>query len=447
MYSEQFDTLYPISSLKRAKPGVEITAVDDGGLGCELGLEIGDRILKINGRKLRDYLDFQFYAGSEDRLRLDIEKRDGEQWELEVEVGEGEIWGLDFETFTPRQCANECLFCFCEQNPPDARPALFFRDEDIRLSFLHGNYTTMTSMSRDEMNRIVEQRLSPQFVSVHATDLEVRKYLLGRKRIDDVLEKMRFFIDHGIELHAQVVLCPKINDGAQLEKTVHDLVTLYPGLQSTAIVPLGITKYHRNKDLLTPATDEWCGEVIDQVTPWQRKFYQKLGTRFAFLGDEFYLRAGRPVPGRAHYGQSPQIEDGVGMVRRFLVDFKNMTRRRTLRPATRRVHGTVATGTLFYPILKSVIEEFNRLYSTALKPLRVVNDYFGEECSVAGLLSGRDFIKAKGNIEGNFLIIPPETVTTERERFLDDLTLENLRSELKMPVYKEGWKSILSLMH
>jgi putative radical SAM enzyme (TIGR03279 family) len=444
MYSDQFDTLYPVAQLKRRR-GVEITAVDDGGLGQELGLTVGDRILSINGKRLRDYIDFQFYSGSEDELKIEVEKASGDRWEVEVEIDEGEIWGLDFETFMPRQCANECLFCFCEMNPPDARPSLFFRDEDIRLSFLHGNYTTMTSMSRDEMTRIVEQRLSPQYVSVHATDMEVRKFLLGRTKIDDVLEKMRYFISHGIEMHAQIVLCPRINDGKHLEQTVHDLAALFPGVQSAAIVPLGLNKHHKRRELLTPVTNEWCGEIIDQVTPWQRDFNRRFGTRFAFLGDEFYLRAGRPVPGTAHYEQSPQIEDGVGMVRRFLEDFKKMTKRRKQATA-RPLRGTITTGTLFYPIMKECVQEFNAQFGTELKPVAVVNDYFGDECTVAGLLSGRDFLKAREQYAGDFLVLPPECVSSERERFLDDLTLPQLSAELGLPVYKEGWKSILALM-
>lgn len=443
MYSDQFDSIYPVAQLKRRR-GVEITAVDIDGLGYDLGLEVGDRILTINGRKLRDYIDFQFFTGSEEQLKLAVEKASGEQWNLDVDLEEGEIWGLDFETFMPRQCANECLFCFCEMNPPDARPSLFFRDEDIRLSFLHGNYTTMTNMSRDEINRIVEQRLSPQYVSVHATDLEVRRRLLGRERIDDVLDKMRYFVEHDIELHAQIVLCPTINDGKQLEKTVFDLVKLYPGVQSAAIVPLGLNKHHKRRHLLTPVTPEWSAEVIDQVSPWQEEFKRKYGTCFAFLGDEFYLRAGREIPNNAHYGQSPQIEDGVGMVRRFLVDFKKLLKRK--KTASKLIRGTVATGTLFYPILKDCIIEFNNNFGTELKPIAVVNDFFGDEATVAGLLSGRDFVLAQKDIFGDFLILPPECVTGEKERFLDDMTLPELKEKLGIPVYKDGWKSIFSLM-
>ncbi len=444
MYSDQFDSIYPIEKLKRRR-GIEITAVDQDSLGYEIGLEKGDRILTINGRKLRDYIDFQFFTGSEEELKLEVEKTSGERWDLDVDIEEGEIWGLDFETFMPRQCANECLFCFCEMNPPEARASLFFRDEDIRLSFLHGNYTTMTNMSRDEISRIVEQRLSPQYVSVHATDLEVRRHLLGRDRIDDVLDKMRYFTEHGIELHAQIVLCPKINDGKHLEKTIFDLVTLYPGVQSAAIVPLGLNKHHKRRHLLTPVTSEWSTEIIDQVTPWQQKFQREHGTRFAFLGDEFYLRANRALPGKAHYEQSPQIEDGVGMVRRFVDDFKKMLKRRKKR-FNRSIRGTVATGTLFYPILKQTIVEFNNSFGTELKPIAVVNDFFGDETTVAGLLSGRDFLLAKNEIFGDFLVLPPECVSGDKERFLDDMTLPELTEKLAIPVYKEGWKSIFALM-
>ena len=326
MYTELFETIYPINTPKKEK-GVVVTAVEPFALGDEAGIVTGDRILTVNGYDLRDFLDFQFYAGSEDRVRLELVKRSGEIQCVDMAVGEGQIWGLDFEYFAPRQCGNDCIFCFCNQNPAGSRESLFFKDEDVRLSFLHGNYTTMSSISKMELERIVAQRLSPQYVSVHATDPEVRRYLLGRKRPDDVLAKMRYLADSGIQLHAQIVLCPTINDGEVLLGTIRDLAGLHPLLSSVAIVPVVVTKLHNYAHLLTPVTGDYAGDLIKQVRPLQRDFSRRFGWTFVFLADEFYLRAGRQVPGRAHYGDYPQIEDGVGMVRRFILEAKRTLKR------------------------------------------------------------------------------------------------------------------------
>src|SRR5919205_2088233 len=339
--------------------GVTITEVASGSLGAELELEPGDRVVKVNGRVVRDYLDFRFHTGGETELVLDVLKRGGEEWELEVERAEGEDFGLQFENIAPRQCANECLFCFCHGNPPDARPALSFRDEDVRLSFLYGNYTTLTSITEDEMRRVVEQRLTPQYVSVHATDLDVRAYLLGiDKARADVSAKLRRMIDARIEIHAQVVLCPGINDGEVLRKTVEDLAAEYPRVRSVAIVPLGLTRYNTD-ERLTPVTPEWCRQVIRELRPVQRRLRSQLGATFAFLGDEMYLRAGVPIPSRRHYGDYPQIEDGVGMVRSFREEFARLVRRleKTGPRDASRLHGTILTGTLFEPVLSELIAD------------------------------------------------------------------------------------------
>src|SRR5438132_382638 len=285
--------------------GVEISEVAVGSLGAELELEAGDRIMRINGRVVRDYLDFRFQTGGETEFVIDVRKHDGEDWELNIERDEAENFGLSFEQIVPRQCANECLFCFCKGNPETARPSLFVRDEDVRLSFLYGNYTTLTSISEDEMRRVIEQRLSPQYVSVHATDLDVRAYLLGiDKERADISAKMQRMIDAGIEIHAQVVLCPKINDGQILRRTIYDLAKLHPHVRSVAIVPLGLTRY-LNDARLTPVTPEFCRQVITEVGAVQRDLQAQLGTRFAFLGDEIYLRGGRNVPSRKHCGDFP----------------------------------------------------------------------------------------------------------------------------------------------
>jgi len=447
MYTELFETIYPINTPKKEK-GVVVTAVDPFALGDELGIEAGDRIMKVNGRELHDFLDFQFYTGSEDRVRLDIIRKSGDGAAIEVEVGEGEIWGLDFEYFSPRQCANDCIFCFCNQNPKGSRESLFFKDEDTRLSFLHGNYTTMSSISKAELDRIVQQRLSPQYVSVHATDPEVRRYLLGRKRPDDVLCKMRYLAGHDIELHAQIVLCPSINDGQVLRRTIDDLAELQPGLRSVAVVPVVFTKLHNYRDRMTAVTDAFSHALIKEVRSWQREFRRRLGTTFVFLADEFYLRAGIPLPGRAYYGDYPQIEDGVGMVRRFIVGAKKTLSRDLLfdfklEPGSLR--GTVVTGELFHPILAGYVNEINERSGTMLKVAAVRNHFFGQEVTVAGLVAGGDVLAARASIEGDFLIVPEQACLKSGNVFLDDLTMEDLEGELQMPV-AHGGASLVSLI-
>jgi putative radical SAM enzyme (TIGR03279 family) len=447
MYTELFETIYPINTPTKEK-GIVVTGVDPFALGDEAGIEAGDRIMKINGRDLRDFLDFQFYTGSEDRVRLDIVKKSGEIVTLEVEVGEGEIWGLDFEYFSPRQCANDCLFCFCNQNPKGSRESLFFKDEDTRLSFLHGNYTTMSSISKVELDRIVEQRLSPQYVSVHATDPEVRRHLLGRKRPDDVLGKMRYLAEHGIDLHAQIVLCPTINDGQVLRRTVNDLAELYPRLRSVAVVPVVFTALHNYRDKLTAVSDVFSRSLIKEVRPWQREFRRRLGTNFVFLADEFYLRAGVPLPGRAHYGEYPQIEDGVGMVRRFIIDTDKALKRDLksdfeIEPGS--LHGTVATGELFYPILSRCVNEVNERCKTKLNVVGLSNKFFGEEITVAGLISGGDVLAARQSIEGNFLIVPEQACLKSGKVFLDDVTIDDLEERLQIPV-SHGGPSLSSMI-
>jgi putative radical SAM enzyme (TIGR03279 family) len=443
MYTELFETLYPINTPKKEK-GVVVTSVDPFALGQQIGIQTGDRIMKVNGYDLRDFLDFQFYTGSEDCVRLEVVKKSGEDWQVEVEVGEGEIWGLDFEYFAPRQCANDCIFCFCNQNPAGSRQSLFFKDEDTRLSFLHGNYTTMSSISKMELDRIVSQRLSPQYVSVHATDPEVRRYLLGRKRPDDVLAKMRYLADNRIELHAQIVLCPTINDGPVLRRTVEELAELHPQLTSVAVVPVVFTKLHNYHHLLTSVTGDYARALIREVRPWQREFRRRLGSTFLFLADEFYLRAGRRVPGRAHYGDYPQIEDGVGMVRRFTIESKKtVSRDLAIEPGS--LYGTIATGELFYPILSEYVGQLNNLFGTRLRCVAVKNRFFGQEVTVAGLVGGSDLLEARGQLEGEFLIVPEQACLKSGHIFLDDLTVEDLERELKMPV-GHGGPSLMSML-
>src|SRR6187399_3639377 len=318
----EFAVTPAVTQLRR--PGVIITEVTPGSVADELELRPSDRIVKVNGRAVRDYLDFRFQTAGETELTFHVKKPNGETLEIEFDREESEDFGLMFEQIVPRQCANECLFCFCKGNPETARPSLFVRDEDIRLSFLYGNYTTLSSITDDEMKRIVEQRLSPQYVSVHATDLKTRAYLLGvDESRADISGKLKQLLDNDIELHAQVVLCPEINDGAILEKTLRDLAAHYPKVVSTAVVPVALTRYNTD-ERLTRVTPEFCRRTIHEVEKLQKEFRRTLGTTFAFLGDEIYIKGGVDIPSRRHYGNYPQIEDGVGMVRAFLGKFEKL---------------------------------------------------------------------------------------------------------------------------
>lgn len=442
----EFAVTPAVTSIRRR--GVEIADVSPESLGFELELESGDRIIKVNGRPVRDYLDFRFQTAGETELVLEVRKNSGEDWELQIERAESEDFGLSFEPIVPRQCANECIFCFCNGNPADARPSLFIKDEDVRLSFLYGNYTTLTSITEDEMRRIEEQRLSPQYVSVHATDLSVRSYLLGvDERRADITKKLARLLDAGIEIHAQVVLCPGINDGEILQRTIRDLAAEYPRITSVAIVPLGLTRYNTDPRL-TAVTPGFCRAIIDEIAPIQTDLRQRFGTTFAFLGDEIYLRAQRPVPARMHYGDYPQIEDGIGMVRSFNNDFAALVSRLKRRPLNRpsSIHGTILTGTIFAPVLKPLIEKLNDRFGTRISVEGVQNNYFGGDVSVAGLLTGGDLLSARERLHGEFVIIPRSTLKSDEDVMLDGMKLGDLAEGLGIPVYPLDFKSFAQFL-
>jgi putative radical SAM enzyme (TIGR03279 family) len=458
----EFAVTPAVTQLRRQ--GVIITEVEPGSLAEELELSPSDRIVRVNGRPVRDYLDFRFQTAGETELTLQVKRSNGETWDIELEREEGEDFGLSFEQIVPRQCANECIFCFCKGNPEDARPSLFVRDEDIRLSFLYGNYTTLSSITNDEMQRIVEQRLSPQYVSVHATDLKTRAYLLGvdEKRAD-ISGKLRQLLDNDIEIHAQIVLCPEINDGAILEKSLRDLAAEYPKVISTAIVPVALTRYNTD-ERLTRVTPEFCRRTIKEVEKLQKEFRSTLGTTFAFLGDEIYIKAGVEIPSRRHYGNYPQIEDGVGMVRSFLNRaekfLSNVSSGKKTRPSVRvgvrsvRNHpsaivpndresevltrksnyGSLLTGEMFAPYLREVVDKYNLLTGARLSVLAVPNTYFGGDVAVAGLLSGQDLVNVKDSVAGDFVLIPPQVIKSDEPILIDGMTFDQLQSEFDVPV-------------
>jgi putative radical SAM enzyme (TIGR03279 family) len=419
-----------------ARLGVKIREVEEGSVGEQIGLAPGDEILTVNGRPTPDELALKFYL-AEEQVTLELRKADGAEALCDVDLSEASSLGVKVEDFRTRTCNNACLFCFIDQLPPGVRPSLTIKDDDYRLSFLHGNYITLTNLPEKELDRIIEQALSPLYISVHATDPEVRTRMLGRRKVDDLERKMQKLIEGGIQLHTQVVLMPGINDGTHLDETLNDLYGGYPGVSSVALVPLGLSEHGRPKDLYTPITAGYCREIIQQLRPFQEKCRREIRRTFAYLADEFYIQGGVPLPDTAYYDDFAQIEDGVGMVRNFLNEFDAQMRRWSKpRPQLR---GTLATARLFFPFLKDCAERFNARFGACLQALEIENRFMGRDITVAGLLSGQDLIAAlQGKDLGDFVIIPSEAVSRVDGILVDNLSPEHVAEHLRRPVHAGG---------
>jgi len=409
---------------------LRVVAVDPESLASRIGLEPGDEIIELNGKPLLDVIDFQFQAASVGRrTTLKTQSRT-----ITFVRREWEPFGLEFESIEPMTCANQCVFCFVHQNPARVRKSLHIKDEDYRLSFLFGNYLTLTNVDESEMQRIIDQRLSPLYISVHATEPALRARLLGIPEYDGFLEKVERLSNAGITLHGQVVLCPDWNDGANLDRTIADMVKLHPGVASLAIVPLGMTDHRKNLPKLTPFTPEIARATIAHIEPVQKKLKKRLGTPFVYLGDEIYIMAGMELPQASHYRDFPQIENGVGMVRTFLKQFD--TAMRAVKGRRSSAKGTVCTGKVFLPYLKQSVDRLGM----DLKVIPVESGFWGAGIGVAGLLTGGDFIRAlKGKVHGDFVVLPSESMIGDDYLFLDDLTIKDVERELGVEVIPSGY--------
>jgi putative radical SAM enzyme (TIGR03279 family) len=412
--------------------GLHIESVVSGSIAEELEISAGDCLLAINGHTLQDVIDYSYHATSNDDLLLEIEKPDGELWELEVERYNGEALGLTFPAPDPARCANNCLFCFVHQLPKGLRKPLYIKDEDYRLSFLNGNYVTLANLKPSALARIIVQRLSPLYISVHATSPELRELLLGKQGIPPILEQLQKLADNRIVMHTQVVLCPGLNDGAELERTVADLAALYPAVQSLAVVPLGLTGHRQKLPPLTAVTANYAREFCAEWQPQAEALRKKLRQPFLFLADEFYLKAALPFPAIREYGDFPQLENGVGMVPLFLKESRQLLRR--ARPiGTFRV--TVVTGYSSYSFVKDFLEKLAAATGVELVPVAVENKLFGESITVSGLVSGNDIVAALAGREFGIALLIPDVMLKEGEGlFLDDLSLRELESKIGCPV-------------
>jgi len=412
--------------------GILIDSVAPGSIADLFEVVAGDRLLAVNGHQLRDLIDYSYYTASEEELLLEIEKADGELWELEVERSAGEPLGLVFPAPPPARCANNCLFCFVHQLPKGLRKSLYVKDEDYRLSFLNGNYVTLANITASALNRIIEQRLSPLYISVHATNPDLRERLLGTSGIPPVLEQLQSLAAARIVMHTQVVLCPGLNDGEELRRTVAELASLYPAVQSLAVVPLGLTAHREKLPQLTPVDAEYAREFISIWQPQAEALRRKLRQPFLFLADEFYLKAALPFPSIKEYGDFPQIENGVGMVPLFMKESARLLK--GIRPIG-SFRATVVTGVSSFGFVSEFLAQLAEKGGVDIVPLAVENKLFGPSITVSGLIAGNDIATSlAGHDIGSCLLVPDVMLKEGEGVFLDDVSLDGLERRIGCPV-------------
>jgi putative radical SAM enzyme (TIGR03279 family) len=411
---------------------LEILAVEPGSIAEELELQAGDVLLAVNDKPLRDQIDFQVYTAVED-LVLEVRRKDGEMWELELEKDAFEPLGLHFEHPDPTQCGNNCIFCFVHQLPRGLRRTLYVKDEDYRFSYLYGSYVTLTNISDADMERIIEQRLSPLYVSVHATDEELRARLIGRQG-PPVLDLLERLTAAGIEVHTQIVLCPGFNDGAQLERTIGDLYALHPGIRTLAVVPVGLTGYRERLPQLRPLDAAGAAAVLETLHRFQERYLAETGTRFVFAADELYLKAGVEFPPLEAYEELSQVENGVGLIPVFRADAVDvLLEARKLRAgAVSTFTGASASGELTRFAADLAAKTGVKIHLHTIR-----NDFFGGEVTVAGLIAGADLIaQLQGKELGEALLVPDVVLRDGEDVFLDDLTLPQVAQALGVAVFK-----------
>ena len=416
-----------------------VLTLDNEMAAALAGVKLGDVVTHVNGQPVLDIVDFAFLSAGE-RVTLDVEREGVGPLQFVIEKGYDEDLGIEFgdDLFDRVHiCKNKCVFCFLYQQPKGLRPSLYIKDDDYRLSFLHGNYLTLTNMGEAEFQRVIDQKLSPLFVSVHATDPEVRGRMLGRKAPEPILPRLQMLADAKIQIHGQVVLCPGYNDGARLAQTVRELSALHPeargtygGVLSVAIVPVGLTQFRDRLAALTTCTPDFTRALVSEAEEWRKGFRKTLGTNFAFLSDEFYLSAGVPVPAARQYEGFPQLEDGVGLVRLFQDDVQKVARKLPARLPHPRT-ATLVTGELAAPFVGELADTLNRVENLSVNVCAVHNDFFEGNISVAGLLTGRDVssaLRAMGDDLGERVVLPSIMLRDpDRDIFLDDMTLADFK--------------------
>ena len=413
-----------------------VSAVAPGSIAEELEIEPGDVLVSVNGQEPEDVFDYRYLMNEEEVLVV-IRKPDGEEWELEIEKEYEDDLGMEFENGLMddyRSCRNKCMFCFIDQLPKGMRDTLYFKDDDSRLSFLQGNYLTLTNMNEHDLEKIIYYKLSPINISFQATNPELRCKMLHNRFAGDIMDKVQRLKAAGIVMNGQIVLCRGVNDGEELDRSIRDLVTLMPELQSVSVVPVGLTRYRDGLYQLEPFTKEDACRVLDLIHSWQEKLVKKYGTHFIHAGDEWYILAERSMPEETTYDGYLQLENGVGMVRLLkeevdacLADLPGDDRKRKV---------TIATGELAAPYLREHVIAIRKKYpGVEAQVITVKNEFIGGKITVAGLLTGQDLVnQLKGKDLGEELLLTTNMLKSDEPIFLDDMTVEQLQIALQIKV-------------
>jgi putative radical SAM enzyme (TIGR03279 family) len=413
-----------------------IKEMESGSIAEELGLEPGDELISVNGKPVKDVFDYM-YLIKDEHLAVLVKKPDGEEWELDIEKDYDEDLGIIFESPLMDEyasCRNKCIFCFIDQMPPDMRETLYFKDDDARLSFLRGNYITLTNLSDEDVDRIIFYKLSPINISIHTTNEELRCRMLNNRFAGKSFARMKRFKDAGITMHGQIVLCKGINDGDELERTIHDLSEYLPELVSVSVVPAGLTKFRKGLPRLEGFTKEDSIKVLETICRWQDIFLKHYKTRFIYAADEWYVNAGFPIPDEASYEGYPQLENGVGMLRSFMDEFYAALEDITGDNRIRNI--SVATGVCAAPFIKEMTESLSTRFPGIHTAVHIIiNNFFGRAITVSGLLTGQDIIAGlKGTDIGERLLLPDNLLREGENVLLDDITVEEIEKALQTHV-------------
>ena len=417
---------------------VKISSVKKNSI-CELkGIKAGDELLKINGNDILDVLDYDFYM-IEQNLTLTFKCIDGKFKVIKTKSAD---CGLEFETYLmdkQQHCKNKCIFCFIDQLPKGLRESLYFKDDDSRLSFLFGNYITLTKISEHEIERIIKMHISPVNISVHTMNPELRVQMMKNKNAGESLKIIKRLADAGITMNTQLVLCPGINDGDELRYSIEQLSALYPSVQSIAAVPVGLTKFRDGLPKLEPYNKQTAGETIDIIEEYSQKFRKEFGVGLCYPADEFFIKAERELPSAEYYDDYPQLDNGVGLVRSFCDDFLDELDYISEKSTNRKV--TLATGADFYPYLCDLCKKAEEKYGVEIGVQKIINNFFGETITVSGLITGIDLYEQLKNIDlGECLLLPSSMIsdytnhTENKNKFLDDMTVEELESKLNVKI-------------